>query len=356
MSRHLTIHIIASVPYSNLNRDDAGTPKNVRRGGVTCALLSSQSIKKGIRSKYEAASLDTSVRSGQLVDVIHARAATLAPEADAKTLEKETKKLIGTLTKTAEVAEGTQESDRSIWLSAEEIEVAAAQVAANATDGSFIEDGRTGSLAIASFGRMFAAAPQKGTEAALSVSPAVTTHGVQIATDYFSTADDIREQNRDTGATFLGVAQYTTGVFYRTVTIDKKQLHESWTGFDSATAKDNLHALIDAIIYGLPRGKQNSTAPFVQPALVFAEEQQYRCAYDFETPVKPDAKKGGYLTPTMTELDHQFTAARSFDPDNFGTTQAVTGTYAELDSLFKGTNHCTKNELIEQVVTWILDQ
>ena len=58
----------------------------------------------------------------------------------------------------------------------------------------------------------------------------------------------------------------------------------------------------------------------------------------------------------MTELDRQFTAARSFDPDNFGTTQAVTGTYAELDSLFKGTNHCTKNELIEQVVTWILDQ
>lgn len=356
MSRHLTIHIVTSVPYSNLNRDDAGTPKNVRRGGVTCALLSSQSIKKGIRTKYENTSADKSVRSGQLVEVICSRAAEITPEVDEKALVKEAKKLIGTLTKTAEVAEGAQESDRSIWLSDEEIEVAAAQIAANASDGTFIENGRTGSLAIAAFGRMFAAAPQKGTEAALSVSPAVTTHGVQIATDYFSTTDDIREQNRDTGATFLGVAQYTTGVFYRTVTIDKQQLKDSWTGFNSDESGKNLHALIDAIIYGLPRGKQHSTAPFVQPALVFAEEQQYRCAYDFETPVKPDKAEGGYLIPTMTELDRQYTAARSFDPDNFGPTQVVTGTYTELDALFEGTNHTTKNELIDQVVAWIMDQ
>ncbi len=356
MSRHLTLHIVASVPYSNLNRDDAGTPKNVRRGGVTCALLSSQSIKKGIRSKYEAASLDESVRSGQLAEAISTRATEIAPEADSKAIAKETKKLIGTLTKVAEAAEGASESDRSIWLSAEEIEVAAAQVASNATDGNFIENGRTGSLAIAAFGRMFAAAPQKGTEAALSVSPAVTTHGVQIATDYFSTTDDIREKNRDTGATFLGVAQYTSGVFYRTVTIDKGQLKESWTGFGSDAAEGNLRVLIDAIIYGLPRGKQHSTAPFVQPALVFAEEQQYRCAYDFETPVKPDAEKGGYLTPTLAELDRQYTAARNFDPDNFGAIQAITGTYPELASLFNGANHCTKNELIDQVVAWILDQ
>ncbi|WCV10665.1 type I-E CRISPR-associated protein Cas7/Cse4/CasC [Corynebacterium silvaticum] len=209
MSRHLTIHVVASVPYSNLNRDDSGTPKNVRRGGVTCALLSSQSIKKGIRTKYEEASLDTSVRSGRIADDVLERAKVLAPEADTKALEKAVKKIIGTLTKVAEANESEGESDRSIWLSAEELEAAAVSVVEQAEKKDFIEDGRTGSLAIAAFGRMFAAAPQKGTEAALSVSPAVTTHGVTIATDYFSTVDDIRERNRDTGATYLGVAQYT---------------------------------------------------------------------------------------------------------------------------------------------------
>ncbi|WP_454973289.1 type I-E CRISPR-associated protein Cas7/Cse4/CasC, partial [Corynebacterium propinquum] len=29
MSHHLTLHIISPIPFSNLNRDDTGTPKRV---------------------------------------------------------------------------------------------------------------------------------------------------------------------------------------------------------------------------------------------------------------------------------------------------------------------------------------
>ena len=353
MSHHLTLHIIASVPYSNLNRDDSGTPKHVRRGGYLAALLSSQSIKKGIRTKYEANSLVTSVRSGQLDADVVDRALAINPDADEKALRKKAKTLLGKLTKAKESdPEKGKESDRSIWLSSEELETAAAQILED-VDGDFLQDYKTGSLAIASFGRMFAAAPQKGTEAALSVSPAVTTHAVAIATDYFSTIDDIKEANRDTGATYLGVAQYTTGVFYRTVTIDKQQLRKSWTGFDSPDSDESLRLLVDAIIYGLPRGKQHSTAPFVQPALVLAEEQRYRSAYDFEAPVQPDRKEGGYLKPTLEELDRQYTAARAFDRDNFDGVEFVAGTAAEVQNLFKDAEHGSKDELIDAVVAWI---
>ncbi|MBP3088480.1 type I-E CRISPR-associated protein Cas7/Cse4/CasC [Corynebacterium sp. sy017] len=357
MSNHLTLHIVASIPFSNLNRDDAGTPKNIRRGGVTCALLSSQSIKRGIRTKYETASSDFSVRSGGLVDEVVHRALEIAPEADKKTLKKEAKKLIGTLTKISagdsDNDSSARESDRSIWLSQEELEVAAAQVAGTSSEENFIEDGKTGSLAVAAFGRMFAAAPQKGTEAALSVSPAVTTHGVQIATDYFSTVDDLREERKETGATYLGVAQYTNGVFYRTITIDKEQLRSSWTGFDHSGSEENLRHLIDAIIYGLPRGKQHSTAPFVQPAVILAEEQRYRCAYDFERPVQADSNHGGYLDPTITELDSQYKAARKFDAENFGDTQYVTGTFPDLEKYFAEAQHGSKEDLIDAVIAWI---
>lgn len=354
MSHHLTLHIIASVPYSNLNRDDTGTPKHVRRGGYLAALLSSQSIKKGIRTKYEANSLVTSVRSGQLDADVVDRALAINPDADEKALRKKAKTLLGKLTKAKESdPEKGKESDRSIWLSSEELETAAAQILEDA-DGDFLQDYKTGSLAIASFGRMFAAAPQKGTEAALSVSPAVTTHAVAIATDYFSTIDDIKEANRDTGATYLGVAQYTTGVFYRTVTIDKQQLRKSWTGFDSPDSDESLRLLVDAIIYGLPRGKQHSTAPFIQPALVLAEEQRYRSAYDFEAPVQPDRKEGGgYLKPTLEELDRQYTAARAFDRGNFDGVEFVAGTAAEVQNLFKDAEHGSKDELIDAVVAWI---
>ena len=372
MSHHLTLHIIASVPYSNLNRDDTGTPKHVRRGGYLAALLSSQSIKKGIRTKYEANSLVTSVRSGKLEADVVDRALAINPDADKEQLEEKAKVLIGVLTKNPDQGKKTgkssqgksteksgKESDRSIWLSSEELEVAAKQILEDA-DSDFLQDYKTGSLAIASFGRMFAAAPQKGTEAALSVSPAVTTHEVVIATDYFSTIDDIKEANRDTGATYLGVAQYTTGVFYRTVTIDKQQLRKSWTGFDSPDSDESLRLLVDAIIYGLPRGKQHSTAPFVQPALVLAEEQRYRSAYDFEAPVQPDWKEdggylegGGYLKPTLEELDRQYTAARAFDRGNFDGVEFVAGTAAEVQNLFKDAEHGSKDELIDAVVAWI---
>lgn len=372
MSHHLTLHIIASVPYSNLNRDDTGTPKHVRRGGYLAALLSSQSIKKGIRTKYEANSLVTSVRSGKLEADVVDRALAINPDADKEQLEEKAKVLIGVLTKNPDQGKKTgkssqgksteksgKESDRSIWLSSEELEVAAKQILEDA-DSDFLQDYKTGSLAIASFGRMFAAAPQKGTEAALSVSPAVTTHEVVIATDYFSTIDDIKEANRDTGATYLGVAQYTTGVFYRTVTIDKQQLRKSWTGFDSPDSDESLRLLVDAIIYGLPRGKQHSTAPFVQPALVLAEEQRYRSAYDFEAPVQPDWKEdggylegGGYLKPTLEELDRQYTAARAFDRGNFDGVEFVAGTAVEVQNLFKDAEHGSKDELIEAVVAWI---
>ena len=366
MSHHLTLHIIASVPYSNLNRDDTGTPKHVHRGGYLAALLSSQSIKKGIRTKYEANSLVTSVRSGKLEADVVDRALAINPDADKEQLEEKAKVLIGTLTKNPDQGKKTgkssqgknaeksgKESDRSIWLSSEELGTAATRILRDTND-DFLKDYKTGSLAIASFGRMFAAAPQKGTEAALSVSPAVTTHAVAIATDYFSTIDDIKEANRDTGATYLGVAQYTTGVFYRTVTIDKQQLRKSWTGFDSPDSDESLRLLVDAIIYGLPRGKQHSTAPFVQPALVLAEEQRYRSAYDFEAPVQPDRKKGGgYLKPTLEELDRQYTAARAFDRGNFDGVEFVAGTAAEVQNLFKDAEHGSKDELIDAVVAWI---
>ena len=353
MSNHLTISILTSVPYSNLNRDDNGTPKRVTVGGALRALHSSQSVKRGIRVAYENASLDRSVRSGNLAGEIVAKALEIDPQADEKALAKAAKTLVGTLTKGGGKEDSGDEggSARSSWLSEEEITTAATTILGK-TDANFIKEGKTGSLAIAAFGRMFANAPQKNTEAALSVSPGVTTHAATIETDYFSTVDDVKEREGETGATFLGVAQYTNGIFYRTISVDKAQLKESWTGFGQENAEGNLRDLITAIIYGLPRGKENSTAPYIQPALVLAEEQQYRTAYDFETPVR-NAQEGGYLAPSIEHLAKQYKQARNFDPDNFGPVEALTGTYDGLDGRFGDLKATSLKEFIDTVVEWI---
>lgn len=351
MAKNLTLHIVTNIPYSNLNRDDAGTPKRVIQGGALRALHSSQSIKRGIRTKYEEASQDTSVRSGRLVDEVLRVIHELQPEADVDTFKKAASARIGELTK-GEGGEGG--ADRSSWMSSEEITTLASSLLAGEGNSEFIGNGRTGSLAIAAFGRMFANAPLKNTEAAIAVSPGVTTHAAAIDTDYFSTVDDIRERNHESGATYLGVSRYVNGTFYRTVSIDKEQLKASWTGFILDTARENLQGFVRAIVYGLPRGKENSTAPYTMPVLVLAEEQRYRAAYSFEQPVKPDNKNGGYDDPTVRELSEQFKRARAFDPGNFGPLEVVAGVAEALDDTFEGVRHTSLDELIDAVVDWIL--
>ncbi|USR79354.1 type I-E CRISPR-associated protein Cas7/Cse4/CasC [Arcanobacterium pinnipediorum] len=350
MAKNLTLHIISNVPYSNLNRDDSGTPKRLMLGGALRAMHSSQSIKRGIRGKYEEASLDLSVRSGKLVDEVLDIATKLNPEIEKESLRKPAAKRIGELTK-SEAAE--KESDRSAWLSVEELTTLAQSLIDGEENNEYIADGKTGSLAIAAFGRMFANAPEKNTEAAISVSPGVTTHAATIESDYFSTGDDVRERNRESGATYLGVSRYVNGTFYRTISIDKDQLKAVWTAFELPETRDNLREFIRAAIYGMPRGKENSTAPYTMPSLVLAEEQRYRTAYSFEKPVLvgPD---GGYEAETIKELAAQYQRARSFDPHNFGPVEVLSGTAEFSDELFAGVERDSLDGMIDRIVDWIL--
>lgn len=126
----------------------------------------------------------------------------------------------------------------------------------------------------------------------------------------------------------------------------------SWSAFDAENAKDNVRELIRAVIYGQPRGKEHSTAPYVLPALVLAEEQRYRTAYDFQTPVTAEAP-GGYLAATVNSLAQQYAAARDFDAANFGPTEALAGTFPELDGKFGELERKQLNTLIDTVVEWV---
>lgn len=45
----LDIHVLQTVPPSNINRDDTGSPKTAQYGGVTRTRVSSQSWKKAVR-------------------------------------------------------------------------------------------------------------------------------------------------------------------------------------------------------------------------------------------------------------------------------------------------------------------
>ena len=61
---YLDIHVIQTLPPSNVNRDDTGSPKTAVYGGVRRARVSSQSWKRAMRQYFlEESAEDLGIRS-----------------------------------------------------------------------------------------------------------------------------------------------------------------------------------------------------------------------------------------------------------------------------------------------------
>lgn len=367
--KFITLHIINDIPWSNLNRDDTGAPKRTLLGGVERGMLSSQSLKRAARKDYEERTLklspegyEDSYRSRNLTDLVMERVQAISEksgvEIDLKKLRTKAGKLVRDLT-------GSKEGKETItWLSFEEIETLASVIADDSALAelekaknnsesfrTFMKDrGVTGSLAIAAFGRMFASATPFQTEAAISVSPAISSHGTVVEADYFIAADDYLAQSEDNiagaGAAHLGVALYTSGVFYRTITIDVEELWFNWSGRDSEHAEVLLEQFLTSLIYTLPSGKKNSTAPYSEPVLVIAEEQNYRQAYSISAPItEPD--ESGFIRKTVDSIIKQFKKSRTISPTHYGRA-SISG------SMINSPNEqTTLQDVIRNVISWM---
>src|SRR5690606_7168574 len=76
------IHILQTVPPSNLNRDDTGSPKTAVYGGVRRARVSSQAWKRATRIAFQDR-LDRSemgVRTRRIVELLADESADQAPD------------------------------------------------------------------------------------------------------------------------------------------------------------------------------------------------------------------------------------------------------------------------------------
>ncbi len=396
-SQYLTLHLLNALPWHNMNRDANGRPKRLKQGGVERAMLSSQSLKRAARVAYEDDVItDKSFRSSKYgVDEVLARVTALAgannlkvdrvklrkdiepvilhlvaskPAKEAKET-KAKKSAIDDATASADFDDDDGSAATNVWLSGDELDtIARAALDSDLSQWIKVESGSTkvtdqhpvgvdhqvGSLAIAAFGRMFANASDRQTEAAIAVSPATTTHRVVIETDYFTTVDDLQEQYNPeggVGASHIGTANFTSGVYYRSVTIDREQLIRSWSGANSRDADDRLRSLLRCIIYALPTGKKNSASAQTKPLAVLLEEQSYRAAYEFGTPVSPDqGTSGGYKAPSVARLAAERRAAMRFDPAVFGQAM-VAGTAGDLDAF--EVDVVTAGDIIEHIIKWL---
>jgi CRISPR system Cascade subunit CasC len=320
----IDIHVIQTVPPSNLNRDDTGSPKSAVYGGVRRARVSSQSWKRATRNAFDEL-LDSSelgVRTKQVVELVTERVTQRAPELTDRAVELATAVLKAagvTLKAPRNKAEGLEESEFLLFLSNHQIDGLAelaveAAAAADAEGGKIVVDkaaakaraDRAHSVDVALFGRMVANLPDLGVEAAAQVAHAISVHAVANEYDYFTAVDDHKaaDENEDHGAGMIGTVEFNSSTLYRYANVDVDRLHG--TLGDTAATRRAVEAFVRAFVTSMPSGKQNTFANRTLPdaVLVVARETQPINLVGAYEEAIGEGEKGGRITGAVARLAH----------------------------------------------------
>ena len=317
MSTYIDIHVIQSVPPSNINRDDTGSPKSAVYGGVRRARVSSQAWKRATRARYQA-QVDASgigYRTKQVAELIGRRMAelegTMAEEERAAragaVLKALGMKLDPAKKKAEDEAAGLYETGTYLaFFSAEQIDQLAHVALNNDKPGKRevreAADTNHG-LTVSLFGRMVADDTSLNVDAAVQVAHALSTHAVDAEADYYTAVDDVLEADKtreDSGAGMIGTIEFSSSTLYRYATINVDQLAEN-LGDAEATARA-CQAFVDGFVTSMPTGKQNTFANGTVPdgvVVLVREDLPVNLVGAFERPVDPE---GGYVTASCVAL------------------------------------------------------
>jgi len=311
------IHILQTVPPSNLNRDDTGSPKTAVYGGVRRARVSSQAWKRATRKEFDSLldSTQLGVRTKRVVEIVaeEIENRNLEISADqAVTAAKEVLEAAGIKLAEPRGKKGaTPESGYLLFLSQQQISalaemaieaIAAGEKPDKAIAKSLIADKNSVDLAL--FGRMVADVSDLNVDASCQVAHSLSTHGVETEYDYYTAVDDKKaaSEDEDAGAGMIGTVEFNSATLYRYATIDVNQLHKN-LGSLRAT-EEAVHAFLESFIKSMPTGKQNTFANRTIPdAVVISVRDDQPVSYvgAFEEPVK-EGVSGGYVQNSAVNL------------------------------------------------------
>jgi CRISPR system Cascade subunit CasC len=315
----LELHMLQNFAPSNLNRDDTGSPKDCQFGGYTRARISSQCLKRAIRTDFKAhpqviPSEHLAVRTKRIVDAIADRLEQRGrPREQAMQVAKalidstgigldgeKTKYLIFVSQNDIATAVATSEQYWDGLLAdkvSDEVKKAVKKAMTGALDASRAVD-------LALFGRMVADRPESNVEAASQVAHAISTHEVSTMFDFYTAVDDLKPQDT-AGADMLGTVEFNSACFYRYANIDVTALAKS---LDSELAQRTIWAFIHASVNAIPTGKQNSMAAHNKPSFVMAivrEDSACNLANAFLKPARP-GREHDLCQASMRQLDEHW--------------------------------------------------
>lgn len=299
----IDIHALQSVPPSNMNRDDTGSPKTARFGGATRARVSSQAWKHAMREEFADLLPEDEVgcRTQRAVDLVADAVAALVPDIPA---DDAMKGAVAALSATGIKVAKTGETGYLLFISPRQVTaLAELAVAALEGDGSVDkteakrvlnpkESPNLTSVDIALFGRMVADGPDLNVDAAASVAHALGVGRADTEFDYFVGMDELQPEEKS-GAAMIGTVEYLSSLLYRYATVDVAHLYENLGSEE--VARQAVEAFLRAFVTSMPRGKQATFANRTLPAAVVVElrrTQPVSLVAAFEQPVVPLGSKG----------------------------------------------------------------
>ncbi|MBS2965655.1 type I-E CRISPR-associated protein Cas7/Cse4/CasC [Actinocrinis puniceicyclus] len=300
---YVDVHVLQTVPPSNINRDDNGTPKHALYGGVRRSRVSSQAWKRATRLAFtdSVPKQDLATRTKRISTLL---ANVLAAQSGLD--QQQAARLSTALLAPLGIKPGKKADDTAylLFFGRKQLDAIAGLVADQARELAGLSDAELKKhcdklpiietlnsghpIDVALFGRMVADIKGLNVDAAVQVAHALSTHGVETEFDYYTAVDD--ENVEDSGAGMIGTIEFNSATLYRYATVSVHQLLENLAE-PEATA-DAVRCFIDAFVRCMPSGYGNSFAPRTLPHLVLVamrEDQPVNLVSAYEKAVRGGA-------------------------------------------------------------------
>ncbi|WP_028647600.1 type I-E CRISPR-associated protein Cas7/Cse4/CasC [Nocardiopsis sp. CNT312] len=329
MSRTIIdLHVLQTVPPSNLNRDDTGSPKTAVYGGVRRARVSSQAWKRATRESFQDLldPQELGTRTKRVAEFVAKRIVELDPGIErtqawdlaAQTVQAATGAKVEAVERKVKAAKKAgepapaPESGYLMFLSARQRDGLAALAVEGRDDiKAFLKDkenkARAKSIAdtghsvdIALFGRMVADGADINVDAATQVAHAISVHEVDSESDYYTAVDDANPEE-ETGAGMIGTIDFNSATLYRYAAVDVDRLAENLGqgikegAGDTEPVRRAVEAFVSGFATSMPSGKVNTFGNHTLPDAVVVTLRDARpISYvgAFEKPVDSDTGEG----------------------------------------------------------------
>jgi CRISPR system Cascade subunit CasC len=361
------LHILQNFAPANLNRDDTGAPKDCEFGGYRRARISSQAIKRAMRSTFAKLDLvpneNRGERTKRLSEALIERLVAAGKDRDtAETVAATAINGLGLKFQTASDGEaaktqylvflGHKEIDQLTSTCLEHWDVLASGKALTSTIKNALIGQLDGGKAadVALFGRMLADLPERNIDAASQVAHAISTNRISAEFDFYTAIDDLKPDDTS-GADMIGTVEFNSACFYRYANLDVRQLDTNLK--DASLIAPAISAFIHASVLAIPTGKQNSFAAQNPPSFVLAvvrDAGMWSLTNAFVNPIAP-GRDGDLIGKSVTALTRYWDTLRSaYGSDGIRGTWCIDLSGTDLAGLTES-RVSNLQTLVEQVVS-----